>query len=166
MRHINSNGVRICERVLPNIFHNHSTNFFTGINYCQEVTYRDNMHTCLPVTCVLHMQMSSSKHISHASSSRQSEERKYRIETEKMCVICRIKDFEYVIQPCGHLTCDVCSELDICVCNVHVTSKHVCILSHTLQNPRVNQDTTMPLIRSIRIRHNYAQANTYIINKT
>jgi len=30
-----------------------------------------------------------------------------------MCAICRIKDFEYVIQPCGHLTCDVCSELDI-----------------------------------------------------
>ena len=42
-----------------------------------------------------------------------------------MCVICRIKDFEYVIQPCGHLTCDVCSELDMCICNAHVTSRHV-----------------------------------------
>jgi Fe-S cluster assembly iron-binding protein IscA len=30
-------------------------------------------------------------------------------------------------------------------------------------NPGVIQGTTMPLIRAIRIRHNYAQANTYII---
>ena len=53
------------------------------------------------------------------------------LKQKKMCVICRINDFEYVIQHCGHLTCDVCSELDICICNAHVPSKHVCILSRT-----------------------------------
>ena len=54
------------------------------------------------------------------------------LKQKKKCVICRIKDFEYVIQPCGHLTCDVCSELEICICNAHVTSKHMCILSRTI----------------------------------
>jgi hypothetical protein len=64
-----------------------------------------------------------------SSSGRQTEEGNYRIETEKRCVICGNKNLEFVFQSCGRLAWDVCSELGICICNAHVTSKQVCILS-------------------------------------
>jgi hypothetical protein len=49
-----------------------------------------------------------------SSSDRQTEEGKHRIETEKRCALFVELKTEYVIQPFGHLTCDVCSEPDIC----------------------------------------------------
>jgi len=48
--------------------------------------------------------------------ARQTEEGKYRIETEQIYVICWNKDIEFVFQPCGHLACDLCSELGIYTC--------------------------------------------------
>jgi hypothetical protein len=65
------------------------------------------------------------------------------LKQKMMCVICKIKDFDYVIKPCCNLTCDVCPELDICICNSHVTSKHVCILSREVLHINLFQLTIL-----------------------
>jgi hypothetical protein len=40
------------------------------------------------------------------------------LKQNKIYVICGNKNIDFVFQPCGHLACDLCSELGICTCKI------------------------------------------------